>query len=199
MLKLLRLFLLFAFLPSISFAWNSMCYSPVQLSAFMSKPTKSSGGVSRSSVRKVSASIDTLEEALNNAEGDLQDSLDKDKLKDKASTVAGKIRDYIEDGKDGWDCVQGGQSFLFFFPSLIPQASAETGSGDPGYNDAEITSEFVDSLFDSESESNEDSSVDESSSSSGKIGEISGSRQATERQKTAPVGESDPATERQEP
>ncbi|MCZ0932695.1 MAG: hypothetical protein OXJ52_06060, partial [Oligoflexia bacterium] len=151
MLKL-RLFLVFAFLPSVSFAWNSSCYSPVQLSAFMSKPKKkSAGGVSRSSLRKISASISKLEEALDEAEGDLQDSLDKDKLKDKPSTVAGKIRDYIEDGQDGWDCAKGEQSSLFFFPSLIPQAYAHTDlsiHGHPHSEDNSTEAKVIDSVLD---------------------------------------------------
>ena len=134
MLKLFRLFLVLAFLPSVSFAWNTSCYSPVQMSALLSKPKKSASGVSRSSLRKIEAGISKLEEALDTAEGDLQDSLDKDKLKDKTSTVSGKIRDYIVDGQEGWDCAKGGQSSLFFFPSLIPQAYAHTGDNLPSHD-----------------------------------------------------------------
>ena len=127
---LTKLLLLLLFSPSFSLAYNSMCYSPVQLSAFLSKPKKSAG-VSQSSVSRIKANIRKLEKALDTAEGDLQDSLDKDKLKAKPSFVAGKIRDYIEDEQDGWDCAKGLQS-LFFFPSVIPQAYAieDNGSGD---------------------------------------------------------------------
>ena len=126
MLKTLKLFLIFFFcLPSVSLAWNSSCYSPVQLAAFMSQPKKSSRGISQSSVSGIRAKIRGLERALDKVEGDLQDSLDRNKLKAKPSTVAGDIRDYIEDGQDGWDCSKGGQSSLFFFPSLIPKAYAQ--------------------------------------------------------------------------
>ena len=125
MLKTLKLFLIFSFcIPSISLAWSGSCYSPVQLAAFMSKPKKSSRGISQSSVSGIKSKIRSLERALDKAEGDLQDSLDRNKLKAKPSTVAGDIRDYIEDGQDGWDCSKGGQSSLFFFPSLIPKAYA---------------------------------------------------------------------------
>ena len=129
MLQILKIFLIFSLFPSISFAWNSSCYSPVQLAAYMSKPKKKSSGVSQSSVSKVKAKIRKLEKALDKVEGDLQDSLDKDKLKDKPSSVAGDIRNYIENKQDGWDCAEGGQSSLFFFPSLIPQAYAEITNG----------------------------------------------------------------------
>ena len=114
MLKFFLTKLLFIFLlaPSVSMAYNSMCYSPVQVSALLSKPKKS-GVVSQSSLSRLKANIRTLENALDDAEGDLQDSLDKDKLKEKASSVAGKTRDYIEDEQDGWDCAKGGMSLFF--------------------------------------------------------------------------------------
>ena len=161
MLKILKLLLILAFLPSISFAWNSSCYSPVQMAAFMSKPKKSSRGVSQSSLSKLKAGVRKLEDALDMAEGDLQDSLDKDKLKAKTSSVASDIRDYIEDEQDGWDCAKGGQSF--FFPSFLPQAYAHTDSpahSHPHSNSAgNVLSEGAEALLsdylDSDSEDNE--------------------------------------------
>ena len=125
MLQVFKIFLIFSFLPSICFAWNQSCYSPVQVAAYMSKPKKSSRGVSQASLSKMKSKIRALERAMDKAEGELQDSLDRDKLKAKPSSVAGDIRDYIEDKQDGWDCAKGGQSSLFFFPSLITKAYAQ--------------------------------------------------------------------------
>ena len=130
-----KLFLLALFLvsPSFTFAWNGMCFSPVQMAALMSKPKKS--GVS---TRKLNAQIRGLEKAIDKAYGQLDDaeslleaSLDQEKLKADPYDVARQIRDYIESSQDGWECDSSGQAFLSpLFFEILEQLLIPSAFGD---------------------------------------------------------------------
>ena len=128
--------LLFLFFSSSVFAWNNMCYSPVQMAALTSKPKNK-----RPSTRKLRRHITGLEkkidknnDAIDDLEISLRDFLDASKLGEDPETVASQIREYIESQQDEWDCDSStGQSFLFQFPKifetlgylLIPSAYAD--------------------------------------------------------------------------
>lgn len=133
----LPLFLLF---PSFVFAYSSMCYSPVQMAALLSKPkNKNSTKGLEKSIRNIKHSLKDMERALDEAEGQLADSLYKGKFDGmRRGQVASQIRDYMESGRDGWGC--DSSSFLkekgllppFLFEllgeALLPSARADTNS-----------------------------------------------------------------------
>ena len=108
----LKLSLFFALgLGSFS-AWsfNSMCHSPTQLAALMSpnKPNLSKGEKIRKRIRALEKKTEEYDDKLDDAEGDLGDSLRKDKLKDDPYSVAGSVRSYIENHQKGWPCAEAG-------------------------------------------------------------------------------------------
>ncbi len=85
-------------------AYNSMCHSPIQLAALMSKPPKQESPIDslRKKIRKKKKSINKLYKSLDKYEGELGDSLSLD---DKYR-VASQIRDYMESRQNGFDCAE---------------------------------------------------------------------------------------------
>lgn len=150
LLPTLKWLLLLSFIisPTFVFAYNSMCYSPVQMAALLSPPKRSVNRSSNSRAMQMRASraIDKIEERLDEQQGNLADSLDKDKFTEKRNEIAKQIRRYIENDQDGWNCDSSSSSIflpkstlaLFFFQSpllldafagfLIPAVFADVGS-----------------------------------------------------------------------
>ena len=91
-----------------SWAWNSMCHSPVQLAALMSRNKTQLGAEDRlkKQIRSWEEKIKRYEDKLDDAESELGDSLSKDKLQDDPYSVAGSVRGYIENEQDGWPCAE---------------------------------------------------------------------------------------------
>ena len=110
----LSLLISFLFSPVVVLAWNNMCYSPIQL-ASMFQPKKSGTGIGslRKDIRTINSDIRKIKKELDKQEGFLADSLSQKALQAKPFQVASQIRDYMESQKEGWDCDEGGQSFLF--------------------------------------------------------------------------------------
>ena len=127
MLKFLATFIFLLSIPS-AWAWNNLCYSPVQMAALMSPPKKpiSQKGKLRNRIARLEDRIEDKENDLDEAEEKLARSLDKNKLKDKTSRVAGSISNYIEDEQNGWGCVESRQAYFTpsfnFYDLLIPSA-----------------------------------------------------------------------------
>lgn len=142
-----KISLFFAFGLSSFFAWsfNNMCHSPVQLAALMSpnKPKISKGEQLRKRIEAMEKKLEDYENKLDDEEGKLGESLNKDRLKDDPYSVAGSIRNYIENSQNGWPCAGSNQKSSFFpagpvnqinlsninfLDLLIPPASAETST-----------------------------------------------------------------------
>ena len=117
------LLLLFLLSPHFVFAWNNMCYSPVQMAALLSKPKKKKTSTEkiRKALRDIGNEIEDLNEELSRQKNILKKSLDGDKLETDPGNVARGILNYIDKEKDGWDCGSsgGGQSFLFQSPYFL--------------------------------------------------------------------------------
>ena len=120
-----------------SWAWNSMCHSPVQLSALMSRNKRQLGKEDRfkKQIRKLEKKIEIYGDKLDDVESDLADSLDKDKLQADPYSVAGSVRGYIENEQDGWPCANDSSATIrrspHFLEMIFPLSYAEKGPPPP--------------------------------------------------------------------
>ncbi len=92
--------------PQAVYGWNGACYSPVQMAALLAKPKKSGPNTKglRKQINRLEKGIERAVNRLDDQEGDLAGSLDKQKLGDNPSSVAGQIRSYMEAEQSGWGC-----------------------------------------------------------------------------------------------
>ena len=104
----LSFFFTIGFISFSAWSFNSMCHSPVQLAALMSpnKPNLSKGEKIRKRIKALEKKKEEYENKLDDVEGDLGDSLSKEKLKDDPYSVAGSVQSYIENNQSGWSCAE---------------------------------------------------------------------------------------------
>ena len=122
MFKMKILFFFLTFLPISSWAWNGMCFSPVQYTALHSQPKNPYSTKSLEKDReRVRNSIDELLEEIDDGQSDLAKTLSEQALGDDPKSVAAEVRDYIEGEYDRWPCLCPKKSSFISFLDILMQ------------------------------------------------------------------------------